>query len=65
MKAQRKDRIIEKELIEALILEKDILIHLDHPFLVGMAYVFQTDLRIYFVMKFVRGGELFKHLKDA
>ena len=36
---------------------------IEHPFLVGMHYVFQNDLRIYFVMQFVRGGELFRQLK--
>jgi len=32
----------------------------DHPFLVGMEYLFQNELRLYFVMPFVRGGELYK-----
>ena len=32
----------------------------DHPFLVGMEYLFQNDLRLYFVMPFVRGGEMYK-----
>jgi serine/threonine protein kinase len=26
-----------------------------------MDYVFQNDMRLYFVMPFVRGGELYKH----
>jgi serum/glucocorticoid-regulated kinase 2 len=30
-----------------------------------MEYVFQTDMKIFFVMKFVRGGELFGHLRKA
>lgn len=34
----------------------------DHPFLVRMEYVFQNEFRIYFIMQFVKGGELFKHL---
>jgi len=46
-------------------LEKDILQKADHPFLVGMEFVFQTDLKIFFVMKFVRGGELFMHLRKS
>ena len=37
----------------------------NHPFLVGMSYVFMTNEKIFFVMKFVRGGELFKHLREA
>jgi serum/glucocorticoid-regulated kinase 2 len=36
-----------------------------HPFLVGMDYVFQTDQKIFFVMRFVRGGELFMHLSKV
>jgi len=32
----------------------------DHPFLVGMEFLFQNDMRLYFVMPFVRGGELYK-----
>jgi len=47
------------------LLEKKILLEADHPFLVGMEYVFQTDQKIFFVMKFVRGGELFMHLRKA
>ena len=30
-----------------------------------MEYVFQTETKLYFVMKFIRGGELFLHLKKA
>lgn len=32
----------------------------DHPFLVSMDYMFQNDLRLYFVMPFINGGELYK-----
>ena len=35
----------------------------DHPFLVGMKYVFQSPAKVFFVMRFVRGGELFGHLR--
>ena len=63
MKSLRKDTILDYDQIESTILEKDILQKADHPFLVGMEYVFQTELKIFFVMKFVRGGELFMHLR--
>ena len=42
-----------------------MLLQARHPFLVGMKYVFQTEQRIYFVMRYVRGGELYKHMVDA
>ena len=38
---------------------------IDHPFLVNMEYVFQNQFRIYFLMKFVKGGELFRHLVEV
>jgi serum/glucocorticoid-regulated kinase 2 len=51
--------------VESTRLEKDILLQADHPFLVGMSYVFQTEQKIFFVMRFVRGGELFMHLRKV
>jgi len=43
MKSLRKDVIIDYDQIESTLLEKKILLEADHPFLVGMEYVFQTD----------------------
>ena len=40
MKSLRKDIIIEYDQVESTRLEKDILLQADHPFLVGMRYVF-------------------------
>ena len=65
MKSLRKDVIIDYDQVESTKLEKEILLQADHPFLVGMNYVFQTDQKIFFVMRFVRGGELFMHLRNS
>ena len=62
MKAIRKDVILDAEMVEATAMEKQILEEGNHPFLVGAEYVFQTDMRIFFVMRYVIGGELFTHL---
>jgi len=43
MKSLRKDVILDYDQIESTLLEKDILQKADHPFLVGMEYVFQTE----------------------
>mmetsp|Transcript_33178 Transcript_33178/g.30117 ORF Transcript_33178/g.30117 Transcript_33178/m.30117 type:complete len:152 (+) Transcript_33178:793-1248(+) len=40
-----------------------ILEHVNHPFLLNLAYCFSTQEKIHFVMKFMRGGELFTHLR--
>jgi len=61
MKCIRKDVIIEHEQLENIRLEKDILNKINHPFLVNMEFVFQNEQRIYFLMKFIKGGELFRH----
>ena len=61
MKSLKKDVLLDQDQVESTILEKKILQTLDHPFLVGMIFCFQTEERIYFVMPFVRGGELRKN----
>lgn len=64
MKSLRKDVILENDQVESTKLEKEILLKAKHPFFVKMAYIFQTDQKIYFVMNFIRGGELFTHLQS-
>ena len=63
MKAIRKDVVVEQYLFDSLKLEKDILYSVDHPFIVSMDYVYQNDFRIYFLMTFIKGGELYRHLR--
>ena len=62
MKRLRKDNIIKRKKVEASLLELRILREINHPFLLGLNYFFQTDYKLYFIMPFVRGGELFEHL---
>lgn len=64
MKSIRKDVMIENDQIESAKMEKQILFQNKHPFLVKMSYVFQTDEKVYFVMNFIRGGELFTHINN-
>ncbi len=35
-----------------------------HPFIVGLEYAFQTPTKLYFVLEFLKGGELFQHLRN-
>lgn len=62
MKCIRKDVVIDQDFFESLKLEKDILYNVEHPFIVSMDFVFQNDFRIYFIMEFIKGGELYRHL---
>lgn len=61
IKSLRKDVLVEAGQIENVKLEKEILLACDHPFLAGMEFVFQSDTRLYFVIEFLKGGELYKH----
>lgn len=49
-------------MIDYLKNEKDILISLDHPFLISMDFVFQNELRIFFFLEYIRSGDLFLSL---
>ena len=62
MKRIRKDLLIEKGQIDNTYNERDILLKSDHPFLLGMDYVFQNDCRIYFFLEYIRGGNLYTNL---
>jgi serum/glucocorticoid-regulated kinase 2 len=61
----RKENLIEKEHLEKARTERKILEIAKHPFLVDLEYAFQTKEKIFFVMKFIRGGELFKLLRKV
>lgn len=65
MKRLRKDNIIKRNKVKASLLELKILQEIDHPFLLGLNYFFQTEYKLYFIMPFVRGGELFEHLQEV
>jgi serine/threonine protein kinase len=62
MKCIRKYVVIDYDFFDSLKLEKEILYNVEHPFIVAMDYVFQNEFRIYFIMDFIKGGELFRHL---
>lgn len=63
MKVLNKAAIIERNELEHTKAEKSILMKLDHPFLVKLYYSFQTPEKLYFIMDYVNGGELFYHLQ--
>lgn len=36
---------------------------LQHPFIVELNYAFQTDGKLYLILEYLSGGELFMHLE--
>lgn len=63
MKVLNKKTILERNELDHTRAEKNILQKLVHPFLVNLVYAFQTDDKLYFIMDYINGGELFFHLQ--
>jgi len=63
LKAQSKVAIVENSLEEHVLMERDILNTLDHPFILKLACSYQDDYYIYFVLELLIGGELFTYLR--
>lgn len=43
-------------------MERDILAQISHPFIVKLHYAYQTQGKVYLVLDFLRGGDLFTRL---
>lgn len=39
------------------------MILVQHPFIVELMYAFQTDGKLYLILEYLSGGELFMHLE--
>lgn len=63
MKVLRKDTIIARKQVSHTKSEKNILMKIQHPFIVNLNYAFQTKDKLYMILDYINGGELFFHLK--
>lgn len=64
VKVLQKKVILKKNQRSKVMCERNVLLkNLDHPFLVGLHYSFQSRDKLYFVLDYVNGGELFFHLQ--
>jgi serine/threonine protein kinase len=64
MKVLRKDAIIKRRQVAHTQAERDILTQLKHPFIVNLNFAFQTRDKLFMILDFINGGELFFHLKN-
>ena len=63
MKIISKKLLYKKNNISYMISERNILAKFSHPFLVSLCYAYTTVNKLYLVMDFLGGGELFYHLR--
>jgi hypothetical protein len=62
MKVLHKLNIMKRNQVEHTKTERSVLGRIDHPFIVGMKFAFQSHDKLYFVLDYCAGGELFFHL---
>ena len=63
MKAIKKSRVMEKVFCESTVKERQVLLSMDHPYLLKLRYAFQTPDCLYLIVDYVNGGDMFYHIK--
>ncbi|PTB66006.1 serine/threonine protein kinase, AGC family [Trichoderma citrinoviride] len=62
IKTIRKAKIITRSEVTHTLAERSVLAQINNPFIVPLKFSFQSPEKLYFVLAFVNGGELFYHL---
>jgi len=62
MKVLAKEDVIKRNQVEHTRTERNVLAYVRHPFIVTLRFAFQTKRKLYFVLDYCPGGELFFHL---
>ncbi|KAF4663101.1 hypothetical protein FOL47_005900 [Perkinsus chesapeaki] len=65
MKMLRKENVMKRNQVEHTRTERNVLETVSHPFIVNLVYAFQTPKKLYFILEYCPGGELFFHLSRA
>mmetsp|Transcript_21152 Transcript_21152/g.48557 ORF Transcript_21152/g.48557 Transcript_21152/m.48557 type:complete len:371 (-) Transcript_21152:159-1271(-) len=63
LKILKKSEVLRLKQVEHVKAETAILAQIEHPFIVNLLATFQDEKRLFLVLEFVNGGELFSHLR--
>lgn len=63
MKVLKKDELVKRKQVAHTKTERKVLQTIDHPFIVSLRFAFQSDTKLYMILDYFSGGELFFHLK--
>ncbi|CRK31636.1 hypothetical protein BN1708_018797, partial [Verticillium longisporum] len=63
VKTIRKAHIISRSEVAHTLAERSVLAQINNPFIVPLKFTFQSPAKLYFVLAFINGGELFHHLQ--
>lgn len=64
MKILKKKQIRQQKQVQNTMTERKILEKIAHPFIVKMNYAFHTDKKLFFVLDYCPGGELFFYISQ-
>lgn len=65
IKCLKKSEVLRMKQVEHILAEASILSAIRHPFIVNLLKTFQDDKRLYIILEYVVGGEVFSHLRKA
>ena len=65
IKSVHKKQLIESGSPTAIIAERNIMMLIEHPFIVKLHFAFQTANKFYLGLEYLPGGELFFHLQKV
>jgi serine/threonine protein kinase len=65
MKVLKKNVLVARKQVAHTQTERRVLEEIDHPFIVSLRFAFQTQDKLYMILDYFTGGELFFHLKST
>lgn len=63
LKIMKKSEVLRLKQVDHVIAEMRILSMIEHPFVVNLLTTFEDERRLFILLEFVNGGELFSHLR--
>ena len=64
MKVLKKEQLVARKQVAHTKTERKVLEEIHSPFIVQLRYAFQTENKLYMILDYFTGGELFFHLKS-
>ncbi|OMJ71175.1 hypothetical protein SteCoe_30697 [Stentor coeruleus] len=64
LKTVQRNKITAFDIYDNLLLERKILLQVDHPLIIKLVKTFKDEFRVYFLMEFVQGIDLFDALRE-
>ena len=64
LKTVSKPKVAQYDIAESLLLERKILLQIDHPLIIKLVKTFKDRERVYFLLEHVQGPDLFDALRD-